>query len=219
MTLIHTINTFDTNLFLALNGLHNSFFDGFMSAFSARPTWIPLYVTVLYVVVKGWKKEAIWIALSFIACILIADHVSSSLIKEIVQRPRPSHATELQGVVHLVNHYRSGQFGFVSSHAANAVGFALISSLLFKRRFYTISIFAWAIVTAYSRIYLGVHYPLDILGGAVVGTFAALLCFWMLQKFRPLTRQNSAELPASIPVLALAISVVGLACYSIILSL
>ncbi|MFT3754032.1 MAG: hypothetical protein QM800_14525 [Paludibacter sp.] len=100
MNLIQTLNTFDTNLFLALNGFHNTFFDGFMSAFSAKLTWIPLYATVLYVIIKIWRKEAVWIILAFVACILMADHISSSLIKEIVQRPRPSHAQELQGLVH-----------------------------------------------------------------------------------------------------------------------
>ncbi len=219
MNLIHILNTLDTNLFLILNGFHCSFFDGFMSAFSGKIMWIPLYAAVLYVVVKGWKKDAIWIILfSFVACILIADHVSSSLIKVIVQRPRPSHAVELQGLVHLVNNYRGGgRFGFVSSHAANAIGFALISSLLFKRKFYTVSIFAWAIITAYSRIYLGVHYPLDILGGAIVGISAALVCFWLLQKFRPVTKRNLAELPVNIPVLMLGICVFGIICYSIAL--
>jgi undecaprenyl-diphosphatase len=214
MNLIHTLNTFDTNLFLFLNGFHDRFFDGLMYAFSAKLTWIPLYVAVLYIVIKEWKKEAIWVVVSFVLCILIADHVSSTLIKEVIQRPRPSHANELQGLVHLVNNYRGGKYGFVSSHAANSVGFALISSLLFKRRFYTIAIFAWAILTAYSRIYLGVHYPLDVLGGAFVGVLAALLCFWALQKYRPVLKQKPVGLSASIPVSVLGISLVGIIIYS-----
>ena len=218
MNLIGTLNTFDTNLFLFLNGLHTTFFDGVMSAFSAKLTWIPLYVAVLYVVIKQWKKNAIWVAISLVACVLIADHVSSSVIKVIVERPRPSHASELQGLVHLVNNYRGGKFGFVSSHAANTIGFALLSSLLFKSRFYTIIIFLWAILTAYSRIYLGVHYPFDILGGAVVGVFSALFCFWILQKYRPVVKQIPAELPVNIPILVFGLSVIGIICYSIILS-
>jgi len=216
MNLIQALNTFDTNLFLFLNGFHNSLFDGIMSAFSAKLTWIPVYVAVLYVVIKTWRKDAIWVALSFVACILIADHVSSSFFKEVVQRPRPSHADELQGLVHLVNYHRGGKFGFVSSHAANAVGFALISSLLFKRWFYTLSIFSWAIITAYSRIYLGVHYPFDVLGGAVVGALAALFCFWILQKYRPVVKQIPAGLPVNIPVLVFGLSVIGIICYSAI---
>lgn len=128
--------------------------------------------------------DAIWVILSFVLCIVIADQVSSGIIKDIVQRPRPSHANELQGLVHLVNDYRGGKYGFVSS-SHNTIGFALLSSLLFKRKLYSYVIFIWAILNAYSRIYLGVHYPFDVLGGAVVGVLAALFCFWALSKFRP----------------------------------
>ena len=217
MNLIQTLNTFDTNLFLFINGLHYPFFDGFMSAFSAKLTWILLYAAVLYVVIKQWKKESIWVILAFVSCVLIADHVSSSFIKEIVQRPRPSHANELQGLVHLINNYRGGKFGFVSSHAANAVGFALISSLLFKRRLYTIVIFVWAILTAYSRIYLGVHYPFDVLGGAFIGVLSALFCFWVLQKYRPeILRIETIKKQEKIPVLVLILTFFGIIVYSII---
>jgi undecaprenyl-diphosphatase len=186
-----------------------------MYAFSARLTWIPLYIAVLYIVIKQWKKDAIWIAISFVACVLIADQISSSVIKVIVQRPRPSHAIELQGLVHLVNNSRGGKFGFVSSHAANTIGFALLSSLLFKSRFYAVIIFSWAILTAYSRIYLGVHYPFDILGGAVVGVFSALFCFWLLQRFSSVSNQKLTNLHVNTPVIVFGISLMGIVIYSL----
>jgi undecaprenyl-diphosphatase len=99
-------------------------------------------------------------------------------------RLRPSH--ELGNLVHLVNGYTGGRFGFVSSHAANAFGFAMFSSLIFRFKPYTVVVFLWALVNSYSRIYLGVHYPLDIICGALVGISCALLVYLLycyLKKF------------------------------------
>lgn len=215
MNLIHTLNAWDTHLFLYLNGIHSTFFDGVMYAFSEKLTWIPLYIAVLYIVVKYWKRDAIWVVLSLVLCIVFADQVSSGIIKDLVQRPRPSQTAELQAVIHLVNDYHGGKYGFVSSHAANSIGFALLSSLLFKRKFYTFAIFTWAILTAYSRIYLGVHYPLDILGGAIVGTLGALLCFWTVRKYRPV-KPADTDLQVIVPVIVFGVSLIAIVFYSII---
>ncbi|NDP21487.1 MAG: phosphatase PAP2 family protein [Paludibacter sp.] len=221
MNLIDTLNLWDTHLFLFLNGLNSTFFDGFMFAVSAKLTWVPLYLAVLFVIIKEWKKESIWIVISLVFCVVIADQISSGLIKEMVQRPRPSHAENLQGMVHLVNGYVGGKYGFVSSHAANAFGFALLTSLLFRRNYYTYVIFGWASITAYSRIYLGVHYPLDILGGILVGILAALTCFFAIKKLRPSLLQmqdndsNNENLNVTIPLITIGLSFVGIVIYSL----
>jgi undecaprenyl-diphosphatase len=221
MNVIDSLKLLDTNLFLFLNGLHSSFFDEFMYVFSEKLTWIPLYVSVLYIVIKFWKSKSLWVILALVLCIVISDQVSSGIIKDLVQRPRPSHAENLKGLVHLVNNYGGGRFGFVSSHAANAFGFALLSSLLFKNRTYTIAIFCWAFLNAYSRIYLGVHYPLDIFGGILVGILSAILCFFVLRKFRPLVvnYQNATsetnKIKTVIPVFTLILSVIAILVYSV----
>jgi len=211
----------DTNLFLAINGVHAPFFDVFMYAVSEKLMWIPLYVAVLFVIIKQWKKEAIWLILAFILCIVISDQVASGILKHMVKRLRPSHAEDLKGLVHLVKGYSGGLYGFASSHAANSVAFALLSSLIFKQRAYVYSIFGWALITVYSRVYLGVHYPLDIVGGAVVGSLAALGCYWVLAKFRPSLVQRNENLVAKksmsiIPVAVLGLSFLGIIVYGFI---
>jgi len=220
--MLETIKLWDSTLFLFLNGIHAPLFDGIMWAISNKYTWLPLYFSVIFMVIKYWKKESGWIILALIMCIVIADQVSSGLIKQWVERPRPSHAVDLSGLVHLVNGYTGGRFGFVSSHAANSVGFALLSSLLFRHKTYTISIFGWAVLTAYSRIYLGVHYPLDILGGTVVGLGAAYTCYFIIKKLRPSLLGNqdnetsAVNKPTTlIPLWVLILSYIGIIIYSI----
>ena len=219
MNLIDTLKYWDTNFFLFINGIHSPFFDGFMFAVSEKLIWIPLYISVLYLLIKCWKKEAIWLIVAIILCIVISDQVASGILKDLVKRLRPSHAEDLKGLVHLVRNYSGGKYGFASSHAANAFGFAILSSLILQRRIYTWFIMAWALITAYSRFYLGVHYPLDVLGGAIVGTMASLICYWAILKFRPfiLKQENYAleKQEALIPVIVLSISFTAIIIYSV----
>lgn len=103
-------------------------------------------------------------------------------------RYRPSHNFDLQGLVHLVNGYSGGLFGFVSSHAANSFGIAIFTALFLKNKWYWIFILLWAVLVSYSRIYLGVHYPADIIGGMVLGCFWAVIIFLTTTKIPELNR-------------------------------
>ena len=222
MNIFESLLLLDKNLFLAINGFHSSFWDGVMFGISAKFTWVPLYVAVLAVIIKNWKRESIWLIIALVGCIIISDQIASGLIKELVQRLRPSHAPELRNMVHLVNGYSGGQFGFVSSHAANTFGFAFLSSTLFKNRKYTSVIFCWAVLVSYSRMYLGVHYPLDILGGALVGVLAALACYYAIIKLRPslLVAHNDYSVVGmpkiALPLFVFGLCIVGVVIYSLV---
>jgi undecaprenyl-diphosphatase len=206
MSIFEIIKQLDTHLFLIINGLYSPFFDNFMYLVSGKIIWIPFYASVLYVLIKNWKIEAIWLILAFILCIVISDHFASGFLKNTVKRLRPSSVDELKGVIHLVKGYLGGgKYGFASSHASNSFGFAMLSALILRRKNYTIAIFIWAMLVGYSRIYLGAHYPLDVLGGAAIGITAAYLCKWLLLKFRPIifqTKQTDEKLPIAVLILS-----------------
>lgn len=168
----------DKELFLFLNGMHAPWLDPVMDWFSETLFWLPLHVFLLVQILKSYKKESILILIAIAITITLADQITTSFMKPFFERLRPSHEPSLDGLVHLVNNYRGGKFGFASSHAANTFGVALFLTLLFHRSKPWIAwLFLWAALVSYTRIYLGVHYPGDILVGAIVGMLCALLSY------------------------------------------
>jgi undecaprenyl-diphosphatase len=158
----------DQQFFLFLNSLHTSFLDPVMYALSGKLIWAPLYAAILtYIAIK--EKNKFWFILLFILVAVILADQSSNIIKFAVKRLRPCHEPALEGMVHMVGPGCGGAYGFVSSHAANSFNVALISLLFVRKRWFTICIIIWASVVGYSRIYLGVHYPGDVICGSIVG--------------------------------------------------
>lgn len=161
----------DQQILLFLNSLHTPFWDNVMWVVSGTWIWTPLYVAILFLIYKRVSnKQHFFILLLFIALtILLTDQISSSVFKNLVRRPRPTHEPALEGLVHTVRGYTGGLYGFVSSHAANNFGIVTLSALLIKKRWFTVAMTLSALLICYSRIYLGVHYLGDIICGAVLG--------------------------------------------------
>ncbi len=177
--MIEIILELDTRLFLFLNGLHSPFWDTLMWWFSEKEFWYPLYGLLIIAMAWKYRWNAIFTLVFIALTITLADQISVKVFKEGFERLRPSHNPELEGMIHHINNYQGGLYGFVSSHAANTFGLAAFTSLLFRKRWFTWFIFIWAAVVSYSRIYLGVHYPLDIIGGALLGMILGYLVFWL----------------------------------------
>lgn len=183
--MLETLKQIDTSLFLFFNGIHSPFWDTVMWHISGKWEWIPLYAFLLYLIIKKYKMKAVWVVLAIVLVITLADQISVKLFKFQFERLRPCHNPEIQHLVHIVNNKCGGKFGFVSSHATNSFALAMFLSSLFRKRVFGCLIFFWAAVVSYSRIYLGVHYPGDILGGALLGILIGwgvyLLLKWVLK--------------------------------------
>jgi undecaprenyl-diphosphatase len=153
-----------------------------MHAISGKIIWVPLYLAILIYLGIKFKRKFIIIILFIIVAATLTDQISV-LIKNSVQRLRPCHDPALEGLVHLFNGECGGLYSFVSSHAANSFDVALLSLLFIRKRWFTISIIIWALVVGYSRVYLGVHYPGDVICGSVQGAFIG----WSIYKLYVLT--------------------------------
>lgn len=180
--MIERLLSLDESIFLFFNGLHSQWADVFFYWVSNRFFWIPLYAFLLFLIIKRHGKRALYILLLIILGVAVTDQ-TCTCIKKSVQRPRPSHNEKLEQRIHLTdypdgNTYRGGQYGFPSSHAANSIAvalFAIFFAVKGKKWAIALLIF-WAVLLGYSRLYLGVHYPSDLLTGYLIGaTYAFLL--------------------------------------------
>ncbi len=175
----------ERSLFFALNGSDSLFLDNVMWTISGRFVWIPLLLFILFLFFyKTPQKEAYLVTLFFILLFVACDQVSSGLFKPIFERLRPTHHPDFKNAVDVVNNYRGGMYGFISGHATNSFGLAVFLSLLFKNRWLTFTALLWATINSFSRIYLGVHFVSDIVGGIIVGTLIALVIYYLYAQFR-----------------------------------
>ena len=155
---------FDKQLLLCLNGSDSLFWDGIMSVYTTTLVWIPFALALVYLLIKNNSLMNFFLLLLLIAILIaLTDGITSTICKPLFARLRPTHDPEIMYMVDVVNGYRAYKYGFMSSHAANSFGVAVFVLLLVKNRLLSISVILWAAINCYSRIYLGVHYPGDIL--------------------------------------------------------
>ena len=178
----HLMNL-DERLFLWLNGLHADWLDPMMVAATDIRTWIPLYLLLLFLVFKHYRWRGFWVILGLALVVLCSDQLSAHVCKPLFHRLRPCHNPELEGLIHLPNGMAGGKYGFVSSHAANTFAVATFITAALRGRYRWVGwlVFGWAIISSYSRIYLGVHYPGDILAGAALGAIIGLIIWKLLR--------------------------------------
>ncbi|REG91445.1 phosphatase PAP2 family protein [Algoriphagus antarcticus] len=178
--MIEQIKTWDEEIFLWLNSFHTDWLDALMFQLSQTFIWIPFYLILFYFIYKVDSKRTWWVLGGVAMTILIADQVTSGLMKPFFERLRPCHDERWNLVIH--NYGRcGGLYGFASSHAANTFGLAVFLNLKMKGKLRFLPwLFLWAAVVSYTRIYLGVHYPMDILVGALVGAAAALISWFLI---------------------------------------
>lgn len=182
-SILNTINQGDRSLLTAINFDGPTGYDFFWAMYSDKWTWIPFMLVVVYCLLRpgNWRHRLLMVG-SVALLFMLSDFVVSSFIKNVVCRPRPSHDPAVMDLLSYVNGYRGGAYGFPSNHASNGFAAATFLALLLRNRWVTLSAFLWAVGSCYSRMYLGVHYPSDILCGAMLGIVFAIIIFFLYKK-------------------------------------
>ena len=179
--MLEYLNELDTNALLAVNGLNNTFQDAMWFMVTSKLASLLIVLGLLWVLLHKYRRHALLVIAMLVLVILVADQLSSGLIKHLVERLRPTREPALGDLIHTVNGYRGGMYGFVSSHAANSFAAITLISLIMRQRLVFFPLLVWALMQCYSRVYLGVHYPGDILGGIVVGVLAGWVVWLLMQ--------------------------------------
>ena len=190
--MLETLRHIDQTLTLFLNGSQSLFLDGVAATATQTATWIPVAVVLLYVLIRNNNLRAVGTILLAIALsILLADQGASSVCKPLFGRLRPTHEPSIMYAIDVVNGYRGGKFGFISSHAANTFAVATLLTLLVRGRRLAIVLFGWALLNCWTRVYLGVHYVGDLACGAMWGTLTATAVYFAAKRLCPtLTASN-----------------------------
>ena len=181
--MIETLRALDQQAFLLLNGSHAPWLDITMVYASKTLTWLPLYLALLYYIIKYDRDTALVVLIGVVVTIVLSDQITSTLMKPLFSRLRPSWNPALTSLIHIVDGYKGAKFGFPSSHSANTFGTAIFLILVYRKR-WMFWLLLWAALVSYSRIYLGVHYPADVIAGAIVGGICAWLSSVALKYYR-----------------------------------
>jgi len=184
---------FDKQLLLLLNGSESLYYDMLMRILTNALTWVPLYLSLFYIVLKNNENiQKILLVLAGAGlCLLLAGAVDDTLVKPLVARWRPTHDPEIGMLVDIVDGYRGGSYGFFSAHAANTFSIAVFFSWLVRSRLLSLTLVVYSLTNCWTRLYLGVHYPGDILVGLIWGAIVGTVVYWLF--FRRLGRHFSVK--------------------------
>lgn len=182
---IDTLIQLDKELLLWINGSNSLFIDGLALTLTAAITWVPLYISLFYVVVRNNEsmRQICLIVGCAVACVLLAGTVDDSLVKPFVARPRPTHDMQIGMLVDIVDGYRGGRYGFFSAHAANTFSIAVFFGLLIRNWALSVMLVLWSLINCWTRMYLGVHYPFDILCGLICGGLVGYGVYYLYSRF------------------------------------
>ncbi len=174
----------DKQLLLSLNGSNSLFADGMAMVLTTAQTWIPLYLAIIYIVIKNNEniRQIMLVISCTLLCVLLAGGLDDIVVKPLVARWRPTHDPQIGMLVDVVNQYRGGNYGYFSAHAANTFSIALFISLVVRNKSFTLSLVAWSLTNCWTRVYLGVHYPGDILCGLLWGAVVAIIVYFLLYR-------------------------------------
>lgn len=193
--LLSMLKAMDTMVFLTVNSHHNAYFDSVMWLVSGKLIWVPMYVSLFFVLLKNYSYKVVFaILLAIGVVILFTDSFTAQVIRPWVCRLRPSNLDNpMSSMVHVVDGYRGGAYGFPSNHASNTWGLAFFITFLFRRYKLTFFFFLWALLVCYSRMYLGVHYFGDLLIGGLLALAGASTVFYVFRKVSGDTRLQKVK--------------------------
>ena len=210
LTILQSVIDLDTQVFLTVNSMHNTYWDTFMWLFSDKYVWIPLYVSLAFLIFKNYyPKVFLYCLLTVLVMTVFTDGVSSHILRPYIGRLRPSNLDNpISDVVHIVDGHRGGKFSFPSSHSANSWGLVFFIIYFFRQRLLTLFMVLWALVVCYSRLYLGVHYPGDLFVGMIVGFVGATMCYYVFRHFtghQPQGDVRQLYIPLSIGMITIVV--------------
>ena len=198
---------FDKQLLLLVNGSDSTFLDWVVMTLTNAKTWIPLYLSLLYVVIRANRnvRDVLLILCAAGLCVLLAGTIDDEIVKPLVARWRPTHDPQIGSLVDVVDGYRGGDYGFFSAHASNTFSIALFFSLLMRQRLLTIGLITWSLVNCWTRMYLGVHYPGDITVGLLWGAIVGYSVYRLYCRFTVSVRYDMKHLYVPIAILCLSV--------------
>lgn len=177
---LETLIQLDKEFLLSLNGSSSLFMDNLVLVLTSAVTWIPLYISLFYIVIRNNEsmKQILLIICCAALCVLLSGTVDDMFVKPYVARFRPSHDPQIGLLVDIADGYRGGKYGFFSAHAANTFSIAVFFSLLVRNKIFSIMLIFWSLLNCWTRIYLGVHYPGDIICGLMWGGLTGLTVYY-----------------------------------------